>query len=82
MRGDLEAFERVDPEDIGDPLSQRGSDAGHGLEDTHRVECAPQPFQLAPMAGPQHLDDRGGDATSDVGDREYPLRPLALEDFP
>jgi hypothetical protein len=40
-----------------------------------------EPVQLAPPAGPEHLDDRRRDAPPDVGQGDQSVDPLPIEDL-
>ena len=82
MRRDLEGLERVDAEGVVDARGECRPDAGHRLEHAHRIERAPEPFELAPAAGPEHLHDRGCDATTDERERNQSGYPISVEDVP
>ena len=82
MRGHLEGLQGVDVQRVVDPARQRRAHAGHGPEEPLGVERAPQPLELRPAAGAQHLRDGGRDPRTDTGQRVEPLDAATLVVLP
>ncbi len=82
MRGHLEGLEGVHVQRLVDPPRQRRAHAGRGPEEPLGIERAPQPLELRPAPGAQHLRDGGRDPGTDAGQRVEGLDAAALVDLP
>jgi hypothetical protein len=81
VRGHFERLERVHVQRIVYAAGQLWPHSGNGPKDLLGIERAPQAFELAPTACPQHLGNRCADCPAHVGQSLQRLASSALEEF-
>jgi hypothetical protein len=80
VRGELERLERVHVQFLVDALGEPVAEARHGGQQLYRVGVAAQPLELDPPSRARHLEQRGGDAAADAGQRLEAGQPVARDD--
>ena len=76
----LEPLERVHVQLVVDAPRKLQTQSRHGLEDLLGIGGAPQPLELRPAPGHEHLRDRRGDAQAHAGNAVEPSHPFGIED--
>ena len=81
VRGEFQRFERVDVKFFMDAFGEAVAQARDDGEQLDRVSGAAQSFELRPVPGADHLDDRRCDPPPDVRQAVEAVDAFAIDEF-